>query len=591
MKTDTRENAAAPGGRDLEDGPARSSRTARDGQDDEPWFRHIPSATPLPVAAAVSGRRPSLVWLVPVLVVVLGGWLALRAARERGPTVTITFATADGLEANKTTVRYRGVVVGMVKSIALPVDRPGIVASVELSKQMTAMLVEDARFWVVRPRVSVGGVSGINTLLAGAQIAFDRGVSSRVSRAFVGLETEPSTSSDRRGRRISLRADTLGSLEVGSPVYYRRVRVGQVTRTALEPGGQAVAVEAFVDAPYDLQIDSNTRFWNASGVDVTVDMHGLRIDTQSVTSILAGGIAFETPPRVGPLAPSESPGGTFQVFASRDAAFRGAISSLDDFRLVFARPIRGLASGAPVELFGWEVGEVREVGVELDGTTGDPRTIVVINLRPDRFAVRTPGLAAASSAEPTSVDSAGPTSEAGMRRVLARLVNRGLRAEVRTGNILTNQRYVALERVPGAGPVRVDWTAVPVTLPTSGDLPGGLAESIEQLVSAIDKLPLDRFTREATSTATEMRRTLENTSTLIAQVDGNLVPRLDAMLAESQKTLGAVERTLAADSPLQREVQGTLRELAGAGQAVRVLAQSLDDHPESLVWGKKKRHK
>jgi paraquat-inducible protein B len=130
-----------------------------------------------------------------------------------------------------------------------------------------------------------------------------------------------------------------------------------------------------------------------------------------------------------------------------------------------------------------------------------------------------------------------------------------------------------------------------VTLPTSGDLPGGLAESIEQLVSTIDKLPLDRFTREATSTATEMRRTLENTSTLIAQVDGNLVPRLDAMLAESQKTLGAVERTLAADSPLQREVQGTLRELAGAGQAVRVLAQSLDDHPESLVWGKKKRHK
>jgi paraquat-inducible protein B len=361
--------------------------------------------------------------------------------------------------------------------------------------------------------------------------------------------------------------------------------VGQVTRTALEPGGQAVAVEAFVDAPYDVQINSNTRFWNASGVDVTVDLRGLRIDTQSFTSILAGGIAFETPPRVAPIAPSDSPGDVFQVFASRDAAFRGAITSLDDYRLVFERPIQGLVSGAPVELFGWEVGEVRDVEVELDGTTGDPRTIVVINLRPDRFAVRTPGLAGASSSV------VEPTSDAGMRRVLARLVNRGLRAEVRTGNILTNQRYVALERVRGAGPSRVDWTAAPVTLPTSGAPPGGLAESIEQLVSTLDKLPLDRLTREATSTATELRRTLENTSTLLAQVDGDLVPRLDTLLAESQKTLGAVERTLADDSPLQRDVQGALRELAGAGQAVRVLAQSLDEHPESLVWGKKKARK
>jgi paraquat-inducible protein B len=181
---------------------------------------------------------PSPVWLVPVLVILVGGWLTVRAARERGPTVTITFATAEGLEANKTTVRYKGIAVGNVKAVALRDDRPGVVATVELSRQMNPLLVEDARFWVVRPRVSAAGISGMTTLFGGAQIAFDRGSSSKKCRAFAGLDTEPSTYSDRRGTRINLRSDNPGSLDVGSPVYLRGVQVGRVTRVALDRAGR-----------------------------------------------------------------------------------------------------------------------------------------------------------------------------------------------------------------------------------------------------------------------------------------------------------------------------------------------------------------
>jgi paraquat-inducible protein B len=524
-----------------------------------------------------------------VLVILVGGWLTVRAARERGPTVTITFATAEGLEANKTTVRYKGIAVGNVKAIALRDDRPGVVATVELSRQMSPLLVEDARFWVVRPRVSAAGISGMNTLFGGAQIAFDRGSSSRKCRAFAGLDTEPSTYSDRRGTRINLRSENPGSLDVGSPVYLRGVQVGRVTRVALEPSGESVLLEAFIDAPYDSRINASTRFWNASGLDVTLGPRGLRLDTQSLSTILAGGLAFETrAPVVAGAATNVATLDTFPVFASRDAALRGPTSRSNDYRLSFDRPIQGLDVGARVELLGSEVGEVREVEIELDAATAAPRTRVLINLNPELFHLVHAG-DAERTPTPTPTTTGPASAEDDMRRVLVRLVEGGgLRARVRIGNVLTNQRYVALEREPGASAVKVDWTSRPVSLPTSGAVDHELGEDVEHLVANLSRLPLGRLTTEATSTLAQLRRTLEDFSALSNRVDKDLVPRLQTTVTQSGKTLGAVERTLDPNSPLQRDLHGSLRELTAAAQSIRVLAQSLNEHPESLVWGKKK---
>jgi paraquat-inducible protein B len=244
--------------------------------------------------------------------------------------------------------------------------------------------------------------------------------------------------------------------------------------------------------------------------------------------------------------------------------------------------------GARVELLGSEVGEVREVEIELDAATAAPRTRVLINLNPELFH-----LVHAGDAEHTAAAAAaatGPASaEDDMRRVLVRLVEGGgLRARVRIGNFLTNQRYVTLEREPGASAVKVDWTTRPVNLPTSGAIDHELGEDVEHLVSNLSRLPLGRLTTEATSTLTQMRRTLEDFSALTNRVDKELVPRLQTAVTQSGKTLGVVERTLDTNSPLQRDLHGSLRELTAAAQSIRVLAQSLNEHPESLVWGKKK---
>ena len=547
-------------------------------------IQKLPSAVILPSGAP--GRRlpgwvrlPSLVWLVPAVAALIGVWLAIHALRQRGPTVTITFATAEGLEAHRTTIKYKSVNIGTIKSVDLLADRSGVVVTAELTRQVEGLLVDDARFWVVRPRVSVTGVSGIGTLISGAHIGFDRGSAEKSRRDFVGLEAPPTTISDRRGQRFVLHASDAGSLDVGSPVYLRRLQVGQVTRLALDQRGEGVGLEVFVDAPHDQQVTTQTRFWNASGVDLSLSTRGLRLDTQSLASVLLGGVAFETPPDGTDAAPAGA-GADFTLYPGRDTAMRSPGSPANRYALVFQRPVRGLAPGSPVELAGGEVGEVLTVEVELDARTTAPRTVVMIGVQPNRLRVR------------SGASVAAPSNDREARALLERMVARGLRARVRTGNLVTGQRYVSLDVVAGARPVRIDWRRQPGQLPTlDGDGDDDLPAALARLASRLEQLPLEDLAREGTLAARELRGTLAGATRLMNQIDTQLAPQVGAMLQHADRTLGALDSaagTLAPDAPLPSELRGLVRDLGGAGQAVRTLADYLERHPESLLMGKKK---
>lgn len=522
-------------------------------------------------------RLPSLVWLVPAVAALIGVWLAIHALRQRGPTVTITFATAEGLEAHRTTIKYKSVNIGTIKSVDLLADRSGVVVTAELTRQVEGLLVDDARFWVVRPRVSMAGVSGIGTLISGSHIGFDRGSAEKGRRDFVGLEAPPTTISDRRGQRFVLHASDAGSLDVGSPVYLRRLQVGQVTRLALDERGEGVELEVFVDAPHDRQVTAQTRFWNASGVDLSLSTRGLRLDTQSLASVLLGGVAFETPPDGAGAAPAGA-GADFTLFPGRDAAMRSPGSPANRYALVFQRPVRGLAPGSPVELAGGEVGEVLDVEVELDARTNAPRTVVMIGVSPDRLRVR-------------SGDSvAAPSNDREARAVLERMVARGLRARVRTGNLVTGQRYVSLDVVSGARPVHIDWRRQPGQLPTLEGDSDDVSAAMARLASRLEQLPLEDLAREGTLAARELRGTLAGATRLMTQVDTQIAPRMGALFQHADQALGSIQAaagTLAPEAPLPQELRGLVRDLGGAGQAVRTLADYLERHPESLLVGKK----
>ena len=259
--------------------------------------RGDPDLPNLPTAVAKHKRRwaPQFIWIIPILAVLVGLGLAVKVVMERGPTITITFKTGDGLEAGKTHVKYKDVDVGVVKAVALSADHQAVIATVQLDKDAGDFLLDDTRFWIVRPRITASGVTGLGTLLAGPFIAVDVGKATSKRKEFVALDVPPIVTGDTPGREFILRASDLGSHEIGVPVYFRRLTVGEVVAYDLDRNGKGVSIRVFVHAPYDKYVTSNTRFWNASGVDVSLSAAGIQVQTESLVSILIGGIAFEAP--------------------------------------------------------------------------------------------------------------------------------------------------------------------------------------------------------------------------------------------------------------------------------------------------------
>jgi paraquat-inducible protein B len=427
-----------------------------------------------------------------------------------------------------------------------------------------AFLAEDTRFWVVRPRIAGGQVSGLGTLLAGVYIGSDPGSLPQERRDFVGLETPPPVTSDQVGLPYVLRADDLGSLDIGSPVYFRGVTAGRVVSTDVPPDGKNVRVGIFVQAPYDKFVNHETRFWNASGVDVSLDASGVKVQSQSLVAVLLGGIAFEAPPGAegAVLAGANT---QFQLWSDRTEAMRPREAVVEIYRLVFNHSVRGLTVGSAVDFRGLVVGEVRAINLRYDPEKVAFTAEVEINLWPERLR--------ANGNEPAA-------------RRMQRFVERGFRAELRSANLITGQLYVALDFFPKAPRAVFDARKVPPEIPT---VAGGLAElqeSIGNIVKTLEKVPFDQLAADVRRALASLDVTLKRADALMGQVSTEIAPEIRTTLEQARKTLGAAQQVLSTDSPVQGDLRETLQEVTRAAETVRALADYLERHPESLIRGK-----
>ena len=531
--------------------------------------------------------RISMVWIIPVLAAVIAVGIAVERILTEGPTITILLKVADGIEAGKTDVKYKDVKIGQVTKVELAKDSDGVEVTAKMSKRAANLLVEDSRFWVVEPRVTLSGISGLGTILSGNYIGFAVGKSTKPQRTFTALEVPPVITGGQPGREFTLKAQDLGSLGIGSPIYYRRLQAGQVIAYDLAGDGDVVDVTVFVNAPYDRYVNPNTRFWNASGVDVSAGAGGLSVRTEGLVALLAGGIAFDTPS----FAPKAAPAAARTVFilnSDRATALKQPDAISARYVLYFTESLRGLSVGAPVTLFGLPAGEVTAIGLDLNPTAKTLRGRVEIVTYPERLVGRLQQSQAAL----------GQTllKNAAERHSLVQYLveQRGLRAQLRSGSLLTGQLYVALDLFPDVPKAKIDWSLAEPSLPVVPSTLPDLEQKITNILAKLDNLPLEAIGSDLSKALATLDETLQSTDKLVSGLDGKLMPELSSTFTDLRTAIasanGVLQNTDATlvgkDAPAQQDLRYALQEIARAARSLRVLADYLERNPNSLVFGK-----
>jgi len=532
---------------------------------DNPYRPETPAGAP---EIRQRRARVSLVWLVPIAAALVGFSMVVQNWLSAGPQITVSFETAEGLEANKTQVKYKNVVIGQVTEINLSEDHTRVIATIELDQHAEPFTREDTKFWVVRPRIGASGVSGVDTLLSGAFIGADAGRAEETRREFVGLEAPPPVTFGVKGKQFTLHTDDLGSLGIGSPLYFRRLQVGQVISFGLADDGKGVQVQVFVNAPYDNFVTDDTRFWNASGVDVSVAADGLTVNTESLSAILAGGIAFRAP-NYSPDARPAAEDSEFTLFSDMRRAMAPADGPPRYVQMRFDQPLRGLNVDAPVEFLGVPIGRVVSVKLDYDEQNKNFPVVVGAVIFPNRLGAAHDKLSQAL----------GGNTEEHAARLMQMFVERGLRAQARTGNLLTGQLYISLDFDPRAPQVAFDQQARPMVIPTIAGSFDKLQEQLQAMVDKLSKLPIESLADNLNGSLDELRQTLK-------QVNGDVLPQLQRTLERSEQTLQNANQALADGSPQRQQLGDTLEEVQRAVRSVRVLSDYLSRHPESLIRGR-----
>jgi paraquat-inducible protein B len=546
-------------------------------------------------ASTRRSRRVSAIWLLPIVAIAIGLWLAWDTLSKEGPTITITFETAEGLQASQSQLKFREINLGTVKTLALSPDHSHVVVTVATTKQADPLLTTDAQFWVVKPRLFAGNVSGLSTLVSGSYIGMLPGTASDTHKHdFVGREDPPVLAANVPGHTYLLKASRLGSVTLGSPVFFRDLSVGEVLGWDIGDMADSATIHAFVRAPYDKYIHDETRFWDASGLSVKLGGNGVEVQLESLRALLLGGIAFDTLAAPTQTAAS-SEGHVFPLFANKDAAQAASYSRKIPFVGYFPGSVRGLAAGADVTLHGLKVGQVTDVRLVYDAAKDAILAPVRFEVQPERFV----GIGR-QIIKDTAVG-------------VEMLVNRGLRATLQSANLITGQMLIALEFEPDAPKADVTTEDGMFVIPTSdsGSF-SGLEASASELLRKVNSIPFDTLGRNLSQTSEglndlvngpQLKQALASLNTTLASVQ-NTVQNLDAGLSPAmkrlpdiagglQKTMTEVNRLLLSlqagygdNTPFSRDLGRLLIQLNDATRSIRSLADLLSRHPEALIKGR-----
>jgi len=524
-------------------------------------------------------NKVSPIWIVPLLALLIAGWLALKAWQNKGPEVQIIFDDAAGIVVGKTQVKFRDVVVGSVTNIKLTNDFQKVTTRIELDPQVKSLVSEFTRFWVVTPRISLSGVSGLDTLLSGVYIEMDPGDRGEYRSRFEGLTEPPSVRSYQQGTQYILLAEELGSLDIGSPVYHRQIPVGEVTRYRLLPEKGKVEIRIFINAPHDKLIRTNTKFWNVSGIGVEIGANGIVAKMETLSSLVSGGLAFNTPSFMTNKASVANSGSQFYLFNDQKAVAEGAFTFSFPYLLRLDSSVRGLVKGAPVEFRGIQVGKVEHVGLNY-GISANKLVNVVISIQPERV-------------NPNNT----PTLNE-LNKLMGSLVSAGMRAQLKPRNILTGSLYIDLvpnhsKQTKGLNGTLKRFNNYWV-LPSSKNQQLQIFKQVSDIAQRIEQLPIEDI-------ANNLNNSLSSTAKIVKDIDknriihdiNNLLTNLNGSsdsltntIATMQSTLETIDQVIAPDSAVHYQLLEMLKDVSAASISMKAFSDELSRNPNTLILGR-----
>jgi paraquat-inducible protein B len=517
-----------------------------------------------PAEPHIRHSRFSLIWILPIVALLIAGWIGYTTLAERGPTITITFKTASGLEAGKTQIKHNDVVLGTVKRVDPTPDLASVVVTAQMNRLAAPHLNQNTKFWVVRPRFSLTDLSGLQTLVSGDFIAMDPGYGNTEQRKFTGLEEPPVVRSDVSGTTYVLHASKVGSVNSGSPVFFRGIDVGEVISSDFEGIEKGFTVRVFVRKPYDDYVHDDTQFWNASGISLDAGAGGFKIEIESLEAVLAGGIAFDTSDAARKGAPAKE-NSTFPLYADRTAAEDAGFTKRARVLVEFEGSVRGLDVGSPVEVQGITIGRVVDYHLVVDAAKNTVRVPVVCEIDLARVGIINQ-----------------PAAEQGKGKLMQGLVDRGMRAQLRTSSFITGQLFVAFDFFPNAAPAKIVQTDTYPLVPSVPTEMEGLTRSVSQTLDKLASLPLEDIAADA-------RKTLESAQQLMSNANAQTTPLLVSLRqtsAAADSVLKSMGSAYGTDSQVRAELMDTLRQLQETLRSAQGLTNYLEQHPDSVIRGK-----
>jgi paraquat-inducible protein B len=551
-----------------------------------------PSSSGTSLAVTRRSRRVSIIWIVPAVAIAIGAWLAFDTLSREGPTIRVTFDAAEGLQPGQSQLKYKDIVFGTVKSLQLTPDKWHVVVTIDTTREAAPLLTENTEFWVVKPRLFAGSISGLDTILSGSYVGLVPGKPGAPKHEFTGQEDPPILEAHIPGHVFELKSPRIGSISVGSPLFFRDISVGEVLGWDLADMADSVTIRAFVRAPYDAYVHDETRFWNASGISLSLGGTGIHVQMESLRALLFGGIAFDTPAKDAHTPVTEG-SHVFPLFADRDAARSASYTRMIKGLSYFDGSVQGLAPGSEVTMHGLKIGQVTEVRLTANAVKGKILAKVRYEVQPERIS----GL----GQRVFKTDS----------EAVAAMLGLGLRANLESASLIFGQQMVVMSLVKDAPVVTVAMEDDDFVIPsTESSGFAQLASAATDVLNKINTIPFSQIganlngvlgsVNKATE-GPELKEAVDNLNAILGSVhratDGPqlkaAVDNLATALAAAQKTLNNANKFIVSaddgygnDTKFHRDLDRLLVQTDEAVRSIHALADLLSRHPEALIKGR-----